>query len=142
MTTPPIPFELVFRGNGTWRAYWAEEKVTVEVTGTDEAPSADLMTTLVDVIVRWVEVKQQIAAFVRGLAPDHHVPLDPPLHGGFAARTCGFDEDLVFQSIDVTMQDAPDRVVACFYTGLPDGYATYAVVLERGAPTQISAFAS
>lgn len=33
-------------------------------------------------------------------------------------------------------------VVATFYTGYPDGYATYAVTLEHGVPTEISAFAS
>lgn len=141
-STNELPFELVFRPEGVWRGYWAEEKVGVEVGGTEEAPTGSLMATLGDVIARWAEVKQAIAAFVRGLAPDHHVPLDPPSHGGFAARSCGFDGDLVFQSIDVTTPDAPRRVVVTFYTGYPDGYATYALVLDGGAPTEISAYAS
>ena len=82
--------------------------MSVSVGGTEEAPTDSLMATLVDVIVRWAEVKQTIAAFARALAPDHHVPLDPPIHGGFAARNCGFDGDLVFQSIDAR-QRSPDR---------------------------------
>jgi hypothetical protein len=141
-STNPVPFELVFRGGGVWRAYWAEEKVIVEVDGTEEAPTGSLMATLADLIARWTEVKRTIAAFVRGLTPDHHVPLDPPTIGGFAARSCGFDEDLVFASIGVTTRDAPHRAEVTFYTGYPDGYATYAIVLEGETPIEISAFAS
>ena len=70
------------------------------------------------------------------------MPLDAPAAGGFAAKSCGFDEELAFESISVTDGASPERVVATFHTGYPDGYATYAVVLERGAPVRISAFAS
>ncbi len=137
-----LPFELVFRDKGAWRGYWAAEKVGVEVSGTEVGPTPSLLATLTDVIERWTEVKQTIAAFVRGLDPEHHVPLDPPTIGGFAARTCGFDDQLYFQSIGVTAHDAPHRVEITFYTGYPDGYATYAIVLDGGAPTELSAFAS
>jgi hypothetical protein len=140
--THEVPFELAFRGKGVWRAYWAEQKLVVEVSGTEEAPDRARIATLADVVARWSEVKQGIATFVRGLAPEHLVLLDPPGNGGFAARSCGFDGDLVFQGIGVTTDDAPRRVVAIFYTGHPDGYATYAVVLEGDTPTAISAFAS
>ncbi|MCB9560735.1 MAG: hypothetical protein H6709_20670 [Kofleriaceae bacterium] len=143
MTAPPaaLPFELTFRG-GEWRGRWAEEKVRIAVGGAETAPAGALVATLHDVVTRWAEVKQTIAAYTRGLAPDHHVPLDRAHHGGFAARSCGFDGDHVFESIAVTHDDAPRRVVATFYTGYPDGYATFAVVLDDGTPTSISAFAS
>jgi hypothetical protein len=137
-----LPFELVFRGNGTWRGRWAAAKVGVEVGGTDEAPTAALLETLRDVIARWPELARTIATYVRALAPEHHVPLDPPSLGGFAARSCGFDDELVFQSTSVTIADAPRRVVATFYTGYPDGYATYEIVVDGGAVIELSAFAS
>lgn len=141
-SAPALPFELSFPGPPTWRGYWAAEKVRVAVGGTEEAPTASLLATLRDVVSRWPEVRETIATFARGLAPDHHVPLDPPTRGGFAARSCGFDGDLVFESIAVTAPDSPHRVVTTFYTGYPDGYATYEVVLEHGSPIEISAFAS
>jgi hypothetical protein len=137
-----IPFELAFLGQQRWRGYWAAEKVRIAVGGTEEAPSPSLLATLGDVISRWAELKQTIATFARGLEADHHVPLDPPTLGGFAAGSCGFDGELVFESIAVTAVDSPDRVVTTFYTGYPDGYATFEVVLDRGSPAAISAFAS
>ncbi len=139
-TTPP--FELVMRGKDTWTAYWASEKVRVAVAGTAQAPHPALLATLLDVTARWREVKQAIATFARGLAADHHVPLDPPTVGGFAARSCGFGEVLTFESIVATSIDAPHRALATFYTGYPDGYATFEVVLEHRVPIAISAFAS
>jgi hypothetical protein len=143
MTVPaPLPFELVPRGEGTWRAYWSSEKLIIAVGGTDDAPEAQLVDTLRDVVTRWTEVKENIATFVRGLESGHHVPLDPSSHGGFAARSCGFDQPLTFESISVESAELPHRVVATFYTGYPDGYATYAVILDDGVPTEISAFAS
>jgi hypothetical protein len=42
----------------------------------------------------------------------------------------------------VTAPDAPGRVEVTFYTGYPDGYATYRVVLEDGRPVRVTAFAS
>lgn len=142
ISTIDLPFELVLRGKGSWRGRWAAEKVGVDVGGTDEGPSAALLETLGEVIARWPELPRTIAAYVRALAPDHHVPLDPPTLGGFAARSCGFDGELVLQSISVTTPDAPRRVVVTFYTGYPDGYATYEVVLDGGTPVELSAFAS
>jgi hypothetical protein len=140
--TAPLPFELVFRGEGTWRAYWRTEKLIIAVGGSEEAPVAPLVETLRDVVTRWTEVKENIATFVRGLESGRHVPLDPASHGGFAARSCGFDQPLSFESISVESVELPNRCVATFYTGYPDGYATYAVILEHGAPIEISAFAS
>ena len=136
--TEGIPFELAWRGN-VWRARWLEEKLTVEVGGTEEAPAAALLDTLRDVVTRWPAVKETIATYVRGLASEHHVPLDPATIGGFAARSCGFDQELWYQGFSV---DAPDRVEVIFYTGYPDGYATYSIILEHGVPTEVSAFAS
>jgi hypothetical protein len=138
--TAPLPFELVYRGEGIWRSRWTAEKLFIVVGGTEEAPSAPLVDTLRDVVTRWTEVKETIATFVRGLASEHHVPLDPASIGGFAARSCGFDQPLTFESISV--DEVPHRVSATFYTGYPDGYATYELILEHGVPTKISAFAS
>jgi hypothetical protein len=118
------------------------EKLFVEVGGTEQAPAPSLVDTLRNVVTRWTEVKEDIASFVRGLEGAHHIPLDPPTHGGFAARSCGFDQPLAFQSISVKSAEVPHRVVATFYTGYPDGYATYTVILEHGVPTEIGAFAS
>ena len=137
-----LPFELVPRGQGNWRGYWLAEKLFVAVGGTEEAPAAPLVDTLRDVVTRWTEVKKDIATYVRGLESGHHIPLDPSTRGGFAARSCGFDQPLTFQSISVTSPESPHRVVVTFYTGYPDGYATYAVTLDGGVPTGIGAFAS
>jgi hypothetical protein len=139
---PPLPFKLDLRGDGTWRSRWAEERLFIVVGGTEEAPAAPLVETLRDVVSRWAEVKDAIATFVRGLPSGHHVPLDPATRGGFSAGTCGFDQELAFDSIAVRSLESPRRVVVTFYTGYPDGYATYALVLERGVPTEVSAFAS
>jgi hypothetical protein len=94
------------------------------------------------VIARWPTHQAAVATFVRGLAADAHVPLDPASRGGFAAGSCGFDEQLAFSSIAVPRLDAPTRVVITFSTGYPDGYATYAVTLDRGVPVAIHAFAA
>jgi hypothetical protein len=137
-----LPFELVLRDNASWRGYWREPKLGIEVAGTQDAPIAPLLDTLRDVIARWSEVQQTIAAFVRALASDEHVPLQPATIGGFAARTCRFDQELYFSSISVTDASSPQRVHVTFYTGYPDGYATFEIVLDGGAPSSISAFAS
>jgi hypothetical protein len=138
----PLPFELGPRSKGLWRGRWTTEKLFIAVGGTEEAPAAPLVETLRDVVSRWTEVQEHITTFVRGLATGHHVPLDPSTLGGFAARSCGFDQPLTFQSISVESIELPHRVVVTFYTGYPDGYATYAVVLDRGVPIEVSAFAS
>lgn len=140
-SSPALPFELVFRG-ATWHGRWVAEKLGVVVGGTPARPDPALLATARDVIARWPEHRQAIATFVRGLAADHHVPLDPPTLGGFAARTCGFGGELAFEAIAVTEVAAPRRVLVTFYTGYPDGYATFEVVLEHGTPTAVSAFAS
>ena len=136
------PLEFVFRPDGEWRDYWREQKLGLAVAGTEEGPSATAVATLRDVISRWLEVKDVIATFVRALASGEHIPLAPSSLGGFAARSCGFDQELVFSSVSVTDASAPHRVLVTFYTGYPDGYATYEVVLDHGVPTSISAFAS
>jgi hypothetical protein len=117
---------------------WREEKVRVAVVGTDAAPHPPSVVTLREVVRRWPPIKRAIAGYVRGLAPDHHVPLDPPTRGGFAARSCCFDEELCFESLSV----GEDGVRVTFYTGYPDGYATFEVTLDDFEPTAISAFAS
>jgi hypothetical protein len=141
-SAPVIPLDLVFRSDGTWRDYWREQKLFLAVAGTPDAPAPAQVATLRDVLARWPEVQQTITAFVRGLASGEHVPLEPASLGGFAARSCGFDQELVFSSISVTDASSPHHVHVTFYTGYPDGYATYAVVLADGVPTAISAFAS
>jgi len=140
--TAALPFELVYRGQGVWRSRWVAEQVFVVTAGTEEAPAPALMATLRGVVFGWSEFKQRIAGFAAALAADTHVPLDPASNGGFAARSCGFDQPLFFESIAVPDIDAPGRVTATFYTGYPDGYATYKVVVEDGTPTTWSAFAS
>lgn len=137
-STDAFPFELVFRGKGMWRAHWREEKLRIAVAGTEDAPDAALMDTLRDLVSRWSELELSIAAFVRGLDGQHHVPLDPAEIGGFAAKDCGFGEELAFDSMSVT---APQRATVTFYTGYPDGYAAFKVMLEHGAPVTISAYA-
>ncbi len=139
---PPLPFELVMRGNGVWRSRWKEEQLFIVVGGTDEAPAPALMETLRRVVFHWSDVKGTIATYVRGLAGGEHVPLDPAKNGGFAAASCGFDQPLSFESILVESIDAPTRVAVTFYTGYPDGYATYKVTLENGVPIGVGAFAS
>lgn len=136
-----LPFDLVFRDT-TWRGFWGAQKLIIEVAGTQEAPTATLLVTLRDVVARWAEVQQTIAAFARALASNEHVPLDPPTLGGFAARSCGFDQELAFSSISVSDASLPKRVCVTFYTGYPDGYATYEIVLDDGTPTAVSSFAS
>jgi hypothetical protein len=140
--TASLPFELGPRSKGLWRGRWTTEKLFVAVGGTEEAPAAPLVETLRDVVTRWADVKEIIATFVRGLATGHHVPLDPSTIGGFAARSCGFDQPLTFQSISVESPELPHRVRVTFYTGYPDGYATYAVILDHGVPIEVTAFAS
>jgi hypothetical protein len=125
-----------------WHDRWREQKLFLEVAGTPEAPDPASLATLQDVIARWPEVQQTIRTYVRGLASEEHVPLDPSSLGGFSARVCGFDKELVFSSISVEDAARPHCVQVTFYTGYPDGYATYEIVLDHGVPTEISAYAS
>lgn len=112
------------------------------VAGADASPNPTHEATLRALVDRWPEVKRAIARFAAELSPDHHVPLDPPTLGGFAAKDCGFDQELYFETIIVTDVDAPERARVTFYTGYPDGYATFETVLVAGKPTAITAFAS
>ena len=79
---------------------------------------------------------------MRALAADTRIPLETDPHWCFNARDCGFDGQLFYQTIAVTDRDAPTRASVTFYTGLPDGYATYRVMLESGQPLSITAFPS
>jgi hypothetical protein len=140
---PPDPrFELHSGADGRWRGRWVEARLFLVVAGSAEAPDPALLVSLRDALARWSEIQAAISAFVAALPPEHHVPLDPPSLGGFAARSCGFDEALGFDSLSFTDPDTPERAVVTFCTGLPDGYASYAVTLVAGRPTKISAFAS
>jgi hypothetical protein len=135
-------YELQFRAPDRWRSFWRDAKVQLAVAGTQEAPHPELEATLRGVTAAWPDVQRTIAEFVAALAGSEHVPLEPATLGGFAARTCGFEGALSFESISVTAPDAPGRVEVTFYTGYPDGYATYRVVLEDGRPVRVTAFAS
>lgn len=136
-----LPFTLR-RDDNTWRARWVDEKLFIVVAGTAEAADPDLLVALADVLGRWPEVREVIATYVAGLADDVHVPLEPASIGGFAAGSCGFDQELVFDSISAPDPSEPDRVEVTFYTGYPDGYATYRVVLRGGRPSAVTAYAA
>ncbi len=137
-----LPFDFSSRHKGSWRSVWREHRLLIAVAGGEEAPSAPHVAKLGDVLARWPEYQQMVTTFVRGLASGEHVPLTPASIGGFAAKTCGFDQTLSFEAIEVTDASSPERVRVTFYTGYPDGYATYAVVLDGDTPVEISSFAS
>ncbi len=134
--------ELSFHEPDRWRAYWRDAKVRLVVAGTADAPHPGLEATVRAVTDAWADVQRMISAFVASLDASHHVPLEPASRGGFAAGSCGFDGELTFESISATQADAPTRVELTFYTGYPDGYATFRVVLEHGEPVALTAFAS
>lgn len=137
-----LPFSLSRAADGTWRGRWAEEKLFIVVGGTDDGADAGLVRTLTDVVERWAEVRQTVATWAAGLPAGEHVALEPATLGGFAAGTCGFDEELSFDSVSVLDPALPDRVEITFYTGYPDGYATFRVVLVGGLPIVVTAYAS
>jgi hypothetical protein len=130
------------RGND-WQGR-SDDGIDFVVTGTEHAPDPELETTLRDLVGRWREVRQAIEAFAAALPDDAFVPLQPPLSGGFAASDCGFAGELHYLAVVVTHRDASSRSRAAvtFYTGLPDGYASFEVELEEGRPVSIEAFAS
>jgi hypothetical protein len=136
----PDRFEL--RGPSCWRSRWRAQKISLEIGGTEAAPDPALEATMRRVVESWPEHQQRIAEFLRALAPGDHVPLEPASLGGFAAKSCGFDGKLFYQSIAAPDRDAPDQVEVILYTGEPDGYATYRVVLIDGRPVRVTAFAS
>jgi len=137
-----MALELTQHTDGTWRDRWREQQVFLVCAGSPEGPAPANEVTLRDVMSHWSEVQQTIATYVRGLAGEEHVPLRQADLGGFAASSCGFDQKLSFDAIRVTDLSAPRRVFVWFYTGYPDGYATYEVTLDDGVPTGIRAFAS
>ena len=57
-STNEIPFELVFRGGGTWRGRWTEEKVTVEVNVVVEGEAAT--GTLVTQYTNSIEIEADV----------------------------------------------------------------------------------
>jgi hypothetical protein len=124
-----------------WRTR-TDDGVYAVVAGTEHAPDPELEATLRDLVSRWQEVRAAIEAFAAALPASARIPLQPPLSGAFGAGDCGFDGELHFQSIAVRCRDAPSRATVTFYTGLPDGYATFEVALENGRPVAIEAFAS
>ena len=134
--------QLELREPNRWRGFWRDQKVRLVVAGTPDAPNPELEATLRAVMEGWQEVQRAIAELVTSLAADDHVPLEPASRGGFAAGSCGFDGALAFESISVVEPGEPGRVEITFYTGYPDGYATYRVVLVDGQPIRITAFAS
>lgn len=135
-------YELQLRANNQWSGFWRDEKIRLVVAGTRERPDPEHAATLRRMVETWADVKRSIAGFVAALAAGEHVALEPASLGGFAAANCGFDEELAFESIAVPDPDAPGRVEVTFYTGYPDGYATYRVVLVDGRPVGVTAFAS
>lgn len=127
---------------GRWYTRWPEERLGLILGGSASGPDPRLQATLEDVLARWPVVKAEISGFAASLTAGHHIPLDPPSLGGFDARTCGFGGELWYLAIAVPDPAAPTRVEVTFYTGEPDGYATYIAVLVDGRPTAITAFAS
>jgi hypothetical protein len=127
---------------GRWSARWREEKLGVVVAGDEHGPDPRHRATLGGVLTRWSEVKAEVARFAAALQPGDHVALDPPSLGGFDPSVCGFSGDLFFQAIAVDDPAAPDRVTVTFYTGYPDGYATYVATVVDGRAVGITAFAS
>jgi hypothetical protein len=139
-----MQLQLTLAGHGEWRATLPDgtAKIVVVVAGTADAPHPALAAALQDLVERWADVQRAIETFVRALAPDARVRLVPSNDWCFAAGDCGFDQKLRYQAIDVTDLGAPTRALVTFYTGFPDGYATYEVELDRGVPIAITAFAS
>lgn len=142
MKNAPLPFALAQGIGDRWSALWADQRLHVAVAGDERAPDPALSRAVRAVVERWPEVRHAIVAYAAALPPDHRVPLEPSRLGGFAARTCGFDGEITFESIVATDPTEPDRVEVTFWTGHPDGYATFRVVLVRGRPTAIIAIAS
>jgi hypothetical protein len=138
-----LEFKLVGSGaRSEWHAEVPGENLGLVVAGSEDSPEPALVATMNDVVRRWPEVRSAIETFVRALAADARVPLETDADWCFRAGDCGFDGELSYQTIVVADRDAPTRASVTFYTGLPDGYATYRVLLESGQPLSITAFAS
>ncbi|MDQ3037906.1 MAG: hypothetical protein M3Y87_36260 [Myxococcota bacterium] len=145
MTTAPptLPFTLTRTPRGTWSAKWTERDLGVDVAGSEDAPHPAHVSTLAALVERWPDVERAIESFAVALLPDGRVPLEPASRGGFAAKDCGFDGPWrCYVAILVTAPDAPRHAEVLFYTGLPDGYVNFRVVLDDGRPIAIHAFTS
>lgn len=136
-----LPFSFKRARDGLWYASWQAQKLFVVVGGDEEGPDAACAATLHDMILRWPEIRETIATYVTQLPPDTPIVLEKSDWGAFAARDCGFGEQR-YEGIDVRDPTAPRRAEITFYTGFPDGYANYRVVLDDGVPIAITAFAS
>jgi hypothetical protein len=132
-----LPFGLAESRDGGRHGYWGAEKLHVMVAASTARDA--LLATLHETVAGWRDLAATVARFVRDLDGEALVPLEPASLGGFSARTCGFQGELVFGSISVT-DVAHLRVTFC--TGFPDGYVTFAVVIEDGVPVRVVAFAS
>lgn len=129
-------------GRGFWFGQCLEPRLRVVVAGDDEAPAAQIVASVEATLARWPEVSARIERYLRALAPDHIVELDPPSRGAFGAADCGFHEALAYQTLRATERDAPERVRVSFFTGLPDGYVTFEVELEHHEPRSLLAYCS
>ncbi|MDX2093348.1 MAG: hypothetical protein SFX73_36225 [Kofleriaceae bacterium] len=128
-------FGLFYGPRGDWVGTWNEGRIRVRVEGAVDAPNAGQVARLTALVDRWAEVSAEIAAFGRAL---DRVVLQAPLQGGFASSSCGFDGELFYEAIMVREED----VRVTFYTGYPDGYATFEARLHEGRVVEITAFAS
>jgi hypothetical protein len=138
-----LEFKRVGSGaRGEWHSEIPGENLGLVVAGNEDSPEPALAATMNELVGRWPEVRSAIETFVRALDGDVRIPLETDATWCFRARDCGFDGQLFYQAIAVTDRDAPARVSVTFYTGLPDGYATYRVMLESGQPLSITAFPS
>jgi hypothetical protein len=138
-----LEFKLVGSGaRSEWHGEIPSENLGLVVAGNDDSPDPTLAATMDDVVRLWPEVRSAIETFVRALAADTRIPLETDSTWCFRARDCGFDGQLSYQTIAVTDCEAPTRASVTFYTGHPDGYATYRVMLESGQPLSITAFPS
>lgn len=138
----PLPFTLAPTQSGTWHAFWSEPRIRILVAGDAAAPDAACIATLASLVDAWARTVEVIAAYLRALPPETRVVLEASDWGAFAAGDCGFFEELRFEAIVVNDTSATARASITFYTGFPDGYATYRIVLESGAPVALTAFAS
>ena len=138
-----LAFKLVkSAARSEWHAELPTENLGLVVAGNQDSPDPALVATMNDVVGRWPEVRSAIETFVRALAADARVALETDATWCFHARDCGFDGQLFYQTIAVTDCAAPTRASVTFYTGFPDGYATYRVILESGQPLSVTAFPS
>lgn len=127
---------------GVWRGPCARPDVWIVVAGGEDAPSAPHLAAARDLVARWDEVERAIRGYLRALLPDGRVPVQRRTNEAFAARDCGFEGELCYQALSVSDPDLPARAILAFYTGEPDGYATYELVLDGGVPTSIRCYAS